>query len=379
MHKTQNPYALWEKCLNITKKPNFHHADGGDQLYGDSIWSSVPALQKWNKLSHKEKTYSRRVSKTLCEQIDRFYDRLYQERWNNAAMSMMLASAPSVMMWDDHDIFDGWGSFPADIQACPVFQQIYSTAKHYFELFQIRSKNNSTLLDKRADHYAFALTFRNYHILALDNRSERTLDQVMGSKTQWPLINEYLKTIDDDGHLLVMSGVPVVYRDFSFAESTMEATPWEEELTDDLKDHWRSKNHQGERARLIHRLLDNVQRRTQNSPDCKTVILSGDVHIGCIGVIHNQAKNCKIHQVVSSGIVHPAPSRLQWIGIMAVTNDREEYLDEDRNIHISMLTPFASDQYIRNRNYITLSMGTDKKLWVNWESEGKDAPYYPIQ
>lgn len=25
-------------------------------------------------------------------------------------------------MWDDHDIWDGWGSYPEPIQACPVFQ-----------------------------------------------------------------------------------------------------------------------------------------------------------------------------------------------------------------------------------------------------------------
>ena len=109
------------------------------------------------------------------------------------------------------------------------------------------------------------------------------------------------------------------------------------------------------------------------------MILSGDVHIGCIGVIHDSKRHCKVHQVVSSGIVHPAPSRLQWIGIMTVTNDDTEYLDENRDIRISMLTPFASDQYIRRRNYVTLQMGTDKKLWVNWESEGKDDPCYPVE
>ncbi|MDX2465322.1 MAG: alkaline phosphatase D family protein [Porticoccus sp.] len=380
MHKTQEPYGLWEKMLKQNQdEPLSLMLMGGDQLYGDSIWSSVPELKKWNDLPHDKKISSRPVSKTLCDQIDRFYDTLYQERWNTSAMSLMLATVPSVMMWDDHDIFDGWGSFPSDIQNCSVFQQIFKTAKSYFEIFQIRSKNNVTLLDKDAGHYAFALEFRGYHILALDNRSERTLGQVMSHDSQWPLLNDYLQQLDDGGHLLVLSGVPVVYRDFSSTESVFDATPWEEELTDDLKDHWRSKNHQGERARLIHRILDSTARRAKINAECKTVILSGDVHIGCLGVIHNQTNGCKIHQVVSSGIVHPAPSRLQWIGIMAVTNDRPEYLDENREVHISMLKPFASDQYIRCRNYITLSMGSDKKLWVNWESEGKDKPYYPIQ
>ncbi|WP_339630517.1 hypothetical protein [uncultured Sneathiella sp.] len=64
---------------------------------------------------------------------------------------------------------------------------------------------------------------------------------------------------------------------------------------------------------------------------------------------------------------------------MAATNDRTEYLDEAQDIRISMLTPFASDQYIRARNFVTLELGTDDKLWINWESEVKDTPVYPIE
>ncbi|MCF8466701.1 MAG: hypothetical protein K9G33_04810 [Sneathiella sp.] len=63
---------------------------------------------------------------------------------------------------------------------------------------------------------------------------------------------------------------------------------------------------------------------------------------------------------------------------MSVTNDRTGYPDEKQDIRISMLTPFGSDKYIRQRNYVTLKMGTDGKLWVNWESEGEDDPWYPI-
>ncbi len=378
MHKTQNPYRLWDEMLEQHQQEPFSILlMGGDQLYADDIWSSVSELKKWNCLSQEEKI-ARSATKALSKQVDVFYDNLYQTRWTNKSMSLLFATVPSVMMWDDHDIFDGWGSYPAELQNCDVFQEIFKIARRYFEFFQIRSCKNTALLSSNSDHYAHAFGFRDYHILALDNRAERTLNQVMSSD-QWSVVNGYLNNMEADGHLLVLSAVPVVYRDFSFTESVVDFTSWEEELTDDLKDHWRAKEHQGERARLIHRLLDNAKKRRATNPNNKTIILSGDVHIGSIGVINDKAKACKIHQVVSSGIVHPAPSRLQWIGIMAVTNDRDEYLDEDRDIHISMLQPFASDQYIRCRNYVTLSMGTDEKLWVNWVSEGKDAPYYPIQ
>ncbi|MEX0615911.1 MAG: alkaline phosphatase D family protein, partial [Methylophaga sp.] len=328
--KTEKPYALWEDMQGRhydPKEPPFSLLMmGGDQLYADEIWSAVPELQKWSVLDKSEKT-ARSFNATMCDQVDRFYEHLYCQRWDNPAMSLMMASIPTVMMWDDHDIFDGWGSYPEGMHECDVYQGIYEIAKQYFELFQIRSRQNQSLLDNQAHHYAFGFQFRDYHILALDNRAERTLEQVMSSN-QWQVVNDYLDKKANNDDLLVMSAVPVVYRDFSFTEASFDTTPWEEELTDDLKDHWRSKEHQGERARLIMRLLQNAEKRYDTKHQ-KTVILSGDVHLGCLGVVNDSRKHdrpLKIHQVVSSGILHPSPSRIAWLGIMAVTNDRDEFL-----------------------------------------------------
>jgi hypothetical protein len=377
VNKTDEPYVLWQRMVeHHNKQPFSLLLMGGDQLYADEMWGSVPTLKAWGKLSRKQRI-RRSATKTMRQQVDRFYDELYRNRWHDANMAMMFASVPSVMMWDDHDIFDGWGSYPPDLQQCDVFQSIFSIAKHYFELFQVRSIKNESLLNPAADHYAMGIPFRGYHILALDNRAERTLEQVMSSQ-QWSDLIAHLKNQVNDGHLLLMSAVPVVYRDFSFTESVLDVTPWEEELTDDLKDHWRAKEHQGERARLIMRLLENHERRQQNSA-CKTVILSGDVHIGCLGVINDRrGQPSRIHQVVSSGIVHPSPSRIAWLGIMAVTNDCKEYLSEDHSIEISMLQPYHSDKYLRSRNFVQIEQGTDDKLWINWICESKDKPVYPL-
>lgn len=378
--KTEKPYALWEEMQRQHYLQPFSLLMmGGDQLYADEIWSVVPELQKWSMLDKADKI-TRKFNTVMRDQVERFYEKLYCERWTNPAMALMLASIPTVMMWDDHDIFDGWGSFPQTMQSCDVYQGIYHIAKRYFELFQIRTKANQSLLDKTANHFAFAFSFRKYHLLALDNRAERSRERVM-SDAQWKTVNKYLDQQVEQGDLLVLSAVPVVYRDFSFTESSFDATPWEEELTDDLKDHWRAKEHQGERARLIMRLLNNAEKRGEGN-HCRTVILSGDVHLGCLGVINDSRQTLrpiKIHQVVSSGIVHTSPSRIAWLGIMAVTNDDDEFLNEERTIKISMLKPFSSDKYIRSRNYVTLEEGTDQKLWVNWICESKtNKPSYPL-
>lgn len=382
MTSTDQPYRLWQIMRDEhTEAPFSLLLLGGDQVYADSIWTQIPALKTWNELGRAEKV-KRKASKALKSQIDRFFSELYVDRWNVEPVASMLASIPSLMMWDDHDIFDGWGSYPDDIQHCDTYQVIFAAAKKHFELLQVRGLENRTLLaSKPRSHFSAALKFRGYTILALDNRAERTLNQVM-SKTHWSDIANYLDQQCQTGDLLLLSAVPVVYRDFSFSERMVDATPWEEELTDDLKDHWRAKEHQGERLKLIMRLLANAKQRNTNSKGiARTVILSGDVHIGALGIIRDTSGQTatNIHQVVSSAIVHPAPTYLEWLGILALTNDDTEYLEETRTISAEMLKPHGSAKYIRSRNFVTLLAGSDDKLWVNWLCEGKDKPAFPLQ
>ncbi|MFQ2093293.1 alkaline phosphatase D family protein [Aeromonas taiwanensis] len=374
---TPAPYAMWDKLAAEHKTHPFSLLlMGGDQIYADSLWTSVPTLKAWNELDREEKV-KRKATRTMVEQLDRFYCELYCKQWSRPEVAFMLARVPSAMMWDDHDIFDGWGSYPEDLQRCEVYQAIYAAATKYFRLFQLRSEANGALLDKTLNHHSWRLGFRGYQILALDNRANRTLTRVM-SPSQWDQINAALAACDS-GHLLVMAGVPVVYRDFSFTEAALDATPWEEELTDDLKDHWRAKDHQGERARLIMRLLDNARHRRQKEPGCKTLILSGDVHVGCLGVIQDKREGVvNVHQLVSSGIVHPCPTQFQWMGILAMTNDDPEYLDENRLIRAELLKPFGAPLYLRTRNFATLLMGSDDKLWANWHCENGLAASYPL-
>lgn len=378
---TPAPYAMWDKlAAEHGATPFSLLLMGGDQVYADSLWTNVPTLKAWNELDRAEKV-KRKATRTMVDQLDRFYCDLYCQQWSRPEVARMLARVPSAMMWDDHDIFDGWGSYPADLQNCEVYQAIYAAAAKYFRLFQLRTGANAALVDPGLSHHSWQLNFRGYQILALDNRATRTLTQVM-SRAQWDRINDVLAT-STTGHLLVMTGVPVVYRDFSFSEAALDATPWEEELTDDLKDHWRAKAHEGERARLIMRLLDNARLRRKSGKvgkeglEPKTLILSGDVHVGCLGVIQDKREGVlNIHQLVSSGIVHPCPTQFQWMGILAMTNDNPEYLDESRLIRTELLKPFGAPVYLRTRNFATLQMGTDGKLWANWRCEnGLDASY----
>ena len=375
--KTDEPYLLWDKLIDQHNNEPFSILImGGDQVYADELWSKVKELEEWSRLNMNDKM-KRKATKAMIRNLDTFYESLYLKKWSDEQMSLCLATIPTVMMWDDHDIFDGWGSYPQELLDCDVYQNIFKTAKKYFEIFQIRSLKNQTLLTKDRTHFSFALKFRNYHILGLDNRTQRSIYQVMGND-QWKDLNTYLDENILNDNLLVLSAVPVVYRDFSLTENLVDFTSWQEELTDDLKDHWRAKEHQGERMRLIMRLFMNIEKRKVSKRNTRTVILSGDVHVGSLGVINDHKNQNKIHQVVSSGIVHTPPSYVEWLGITSITNDNNEYLNEDKTIETSMLTPIGSAKYLRVRNFVTINEGTDEKLWINWVCDNKDRPCYAL-
>jgi hypothetical protein len=102
------------------------------------------------------------------------------------------------------------------------------------------------------------------------------------------------------------------------------------------------------------------------------------VHVGCTGMI--QRRNGPIiHQVVSSGILHPAPKAAAWIGIrMSSCVETEEI--ESGHVRVEMTQPLGtSSMFLRTRNYVTLKVsGNSSKLYVDWNCENGENPSIAI-
>ena len=64
------------------------------------------------------------------------------------------------MMWDDHDIFDGWGSYSDEEQASPVFQTIFDAARAAFIKFQLMWRRDRLGLAPAARQDAFNALLR---------------------------------------------------------------------------------------------------------------------------------------------------------------------------------------------------------------------------
>jgi hypothetical protein len=202
------------------------------------------------------------------------------------------------------------------------------------------------------------------------------------SPQSWEAVYTWLELEEqqDSTHVLLLSSIPVVHPDFSTLENLLRILPGQQELEDDLKDHWHSHTHGQERLRMIHRLLDWSAKAKK-----RITLLSGDVHVAAIGVIESDRSDAPINartinQLTSSGIVHPAPPAIALFYLEHV-GDRVEQVD--RGITTRMITfPGTPRRFIGVRNYLSLEPDrpatVDYRIWANWWIEGESVPYTKV-
>jgi hypothetical protein len=353
---------------------------GGDLIYCDGIWgngSPLEALNTWEKRKNAQ------VTPELKRDIESMYGSFYA-RWRSSWGSLLFARVPGVYTWDDHDIFDGWGSYNQNLQGCDLFQNIFAVARKAFMLFQLGgdpSVGESLCREPEGGHFLQAVRFPGQlDLLLLDLRSQRAQGRVMG-ESQWRALKEYLKgRVAGDAtapHLLVVSSVPVVYLNFASAERFLDWLPWRQELEDDLRDQWESPAHQEERARLIMTLLDHA-----HAARTRVTIVSGDVHVGARGRItsrrpeHLLGRETEVvmHQLTSSAMVYPPPKALTLAGMRAIAKEGPAELSAVSHVETEVVALGARHFLLGRNNWLSIEPDLEwpssrKQLWVRWITE----------
>jgi hypothetical protein len=377
MKSIDDKYALWRELLGRHSAAPYHlMLHGGDQVYADPMWESLPELEAWNESKSILADYLP-MEPELAARVEGFYFDLYLRRWAQPELAAALASVPGVMMWDDHDIFDGWGSYPPVRQASPVFQGIFASARRWFRVFQLHlGELAPPEFLAPACGLTHAYRIDDLALLVLDLRSERCASHVM-SPASWDAAFTWLEGQEGLRHVLVMTSIPLVYSDLDAVQDLLGYLPGQQELEDDLRDHWYSRAHQGERLRLIHRLLDLSRDRR-----ARVTILSGDVHVAGLGLLEGTRPGddgITIAQLISSGIVHPPPPA---IVALALGNLMTELGELDRGITASMQAlPGTRRRFLCARNWLSIepdaaaSWEQRRRLWVHWHVEGASEPY----
>jgi hypothetical protein len=373
MKKIADKNALWRDVAREHGRQPFHMLLlGGDQIYADQLWDQIPELARFNERPRTERA-RRPAGAGLRRAIERFYADIYASRFSQAEVAEALASMPTLMMWDDHDIFDGWGSYSPEEQASPVFQAIFAAARGAFALFQLQTDPASPA-GRIPGQSSFNALFRfeTGAALVLDLRSERTQQQIL-SLESWNAVLAAVDASDGLKHLLVMSSIPVLHPDMSFVERAFDLLPGQQGNEDDLHDQWLSYNHKTERLRFIHRLLDFAEAK-----GTRVTIVSGDVHVAALGVIQSERRPVRhvgadaITQLTASAIVHPPPARVVRYFLEQIGSQTQEI---DRDIEGEMqVFPGTNYRFVAERNWMTLDFDDKDRIWVNWRIENAPQP-----
>lgn len=367
--------ALWEDIeVRHASQPYHVLIGGGDQVYADSILYDRGDFEAWASQSFQQGNQVP-LTAAMDDQLQEFYFDLYCSRWKDPTLARIMASVPLLAMWDDHDIIDGWGSYPRDRQDCPVMKGIFAAARRGFAVFQQHLPSESTTHPNGfGDAFSRGLIIGKTAILALDLRSDRRQDCVM-RPSHWKLVVEWLDSLDEDKvkHLLLMSSIPVVYPSFSLLEEMFAIIPGQQELEDDLRDHWNSVPHAQERVRLIHNLINLSYR------GIRPTILSGDVHVAALGQIESTrdpARVVTINQLISSAVVHPPPPAIAAFGLGLLF---DKLMPVDSRIEAKMMAfPGTRSRMIARRNYMVLEPDNEGRIWANWITEGEPNPYTKV-
>jgi len=125
---------------------------GVDGFGGFAVWHQIPQIMSENRnvrfaILCGDQIYADEVETDVLKEKDEgkrkeLYLRVYRKFWNNIHYRRVLCSLPAVLMWDDHDITDGWGSREDSYDAkdpqkfTPEWEALFKTAKEMFKIMQ---------------------------------------------------------------------------------------------------------------------------------------------------------------------------------------------------------------------------------------------------
>ncbi len=299
---------LWKQLNSIHQQNILSHLliGGGDQIYCDEIWN-IPELKNWKK---KEKFIEH-------EAVRKAYWKLYIKHFcgqKNIGFRNTLSSIPYIFQWDDHDIFDGWGSYEdKSLQESSTFQGIFKIAKFYYLLFQHHLLPDECHFDKPLHNF---YQINDIAFIGLDTRTERSPTMILSDES-YNQIDELIKTNltnQNLKYLFVIIPVPLIYSDLTILKKLSDNLLFKNLsiiqdkfgkvlYQDDLVDQWTNENHEEERKKLIHFLI-----HISHQYNTRIVILTGDIHSCGLGSISstkqinfNNDQN-GIYQIISSPI-----------------------------------------------------------------------------
>ncbi|CEJ85415.1 hypothetical protein VHEMI03765 [[Torrubiella] hemipterigena] len=371
------PDPMWRDVLNTHQTKPFHvMVGGGDQIYNDCIASESELFDAWLDIRNPVKKHTASFTPELQDQLEECYLERYCMWFSQGLFGLATSQIPMVNMYDDHDVYDGYGSYPHHDMKSPVMSGLGSVAFKYYMLFQHQSVMTETESTepswimginpgpyiKELSHSVFVSLGGKVALLAVDTRTERTEDTVVDDKT-WEKITNRLYSevrLGQIDHLLVVMGVPIAYPRLVWLENILTSRLLDPvkalgkagmlgnvlnhidggvEILDDLNDHWTAKNHKHERSIIMEDLQDLAMDKS-----VRITLLSGDVHLAAVGQFYSNPQLGLVKHkdprympnIISSAIVNTPPPDL----MADVLNKRNKVHHFDRHTDENMIPMF---------------------------------------
>lgn len=353
---------LWRRLLaDHRREPFALLLHGGDQLYADEAVQSHPELARWAEADDDAKL-AVRMDDAMHEALRGYFYRRYLDLLRQPAAASLYASVPSLMIWDDHDICDGWGSHPRGLQQSEVGQALFEVAREAFVTFQLGGGPDdlpSIGLDPAGTTLSTAAFFPGFSVHLPDLRSERTPTRVMG-EAGWRAVEGALAQAGDGERRIVVSSVPTLGPRMSLLETLLDFIPHGIGFEDDLRDQWQSRAHRGEWRRWLQ-LLE----RQSTAHQAAVTVVSGEIHLATRATMA-LADGTLLHQLVASGITHPEPPAAFARGLGLLSRFGQSPL-AGRSIRFHPL-PGCSARYTAQRNFLVTERRSGQ--WTAaWELE----------
>ncbi|QFS84793.1 alkaline phosphatase D family protein [Roseivivax sp. THAF197b] len=335
--------AMWMRMDETHHANPFHLLiHGGDQVYADEVTHGHPLTEEWPE--HVPERVTDEALDDLRGHLRRGFLHRYIKTYSGDGFARMCAQVPSVMMWDDHDICDGWGSLDADKLESSVGRLIFECAREAFLLFQHGATDADVpelFLDPTGTTLSFRRDLPGVTLLAPDLRSERTKARIMG-EAGWAAFDSVRQEVSD--RVILISSVPLLGPRLSIVERIMNAIPTMQKYEDDLRDQWQSHAHRAEWQRMLRAVLD------MENAGAEVTAVSGEIHLATRATLDGGRR--PVHQLVASGISHRAPPRA-WAWALGTFARLGEAPLPGHPIRISPL-PGQGTNYTAERNFLMI-------------------------
>ena len=294
---------------------------GGDQCYSDG----VDTLNIWHHLNRTMRKEDGELLPTETDMLSWYRD-IYRGYWGFQSIQKVFDGFPTYMIWDDHEIGDGWGSqyiapegrktglrqILPDLEARglsdgdghELMQRMFRAARTAYTEYQ-HSHNPPTA--EGVYDYGFKRGGCAFYVL--DGRGQRDITRgdfrILG-REQFDRFADWVRALEpeDTPFLFVVSAVPVMHTSARLVER--DALLERMHLGDDLRDSWEHELHDAERGKFLDALFDAAER------GIKVSILSGDVHVSAVFSLRD-AKGNRIYQLTSSAITYGLTRLQSWI------------------------------------------------------------------